>query len=97
MFIFIVGALIIPRLVYGNDHPYIQEFDSIAYFCGYWILLGIASSIGLGTGLHTFVLYLGPYIANVALAAYKCQAAPVHLPSRWNFQYFQECPEPTEG
>jgi len=31
----------------------------------YWIILGILSSIGLGTGLHTFVLYLGPWIAKV--------------------------------
>lgn len=34
----------------------------------YWILLGVASSIGLGTGLHTFVLYLGPWIAKVDIS-----------------------------
>ena len=34
-------------------------------WCIYWMGLGIASSIGLGTGLHTFVLYLGPFIAQV--------------------------------
>jgi len=39
---------------------------------GYWILLGIASSVGLGTGLHTFILFRGPHIAEVTLAAYKC-------------------------
>ncbi|KAF9895785.1 Vacuolar membrane protease, partial [Lobosporangium transversale] len=39
---------------------------------GYWTLLGIASSVGLGTGLHTFVLFLGPHIADVTLTAYKC-------------------------
>ena len=33
----------------------------------YWIGLGVASSIGLGFGLHTFVLYTGPFIAKVAL------------------------------
>ena len=27
-------------------------------WCGYWIGLGILSSVGLGTGLHTFLLYL---------------------------------------
>ncbi|KAJ3102180.1 Vacuolar membrane protease [Phlyctochytrium planicorne] len=27
---------------------------------------------GLGTGLHTFVLFLGPHIAHVTMAAYKC-------------------------
>lgn len=34
--------------------------------------LGVLSSVGLGTGLHTFVLYLGPHIAAVTMAAYEC-------------------------
>ena len=34
--------------------------------------LGVLSSVGLGTGLHTFLLYLGPHIAAVTLAAYEC-------------------------
>ncbi len=29
-----------------------------AYEAAYWIVLGILSSVGFGTGLHTFVLYL---------------------------------------
>ena len=41
-------------------------------WCGYWLVLGVLSSIGLGSGLHTFVLYLGPHIAKVTLAAYEC-------------------------
>lgn len=35
---------------------------------------GILSSVGLGTGLHTFLLYLGPHIAQVTLAAYECES-----------------------
>jgi len=35
-------------------------------------MLGVLSSIGLGTGLHTFVLFLGPHIAEVTAAAYTC-------------------------
>lgn len=42
----------------------------------YWIILGVASSIGLGTGLHTFVLYLGPWIAKVAMVANDCGTIP---------------------
>lgn len=38
-------------------------------FAAYWALLGVLSSIGLGSGLHTFVLYLGPHIVRVAAAA----------------------------
>ena len=37
-----------------------------------WVGLGVLSSVGLGTGLHTFLLYLGPHIASVTLAAYEC-------------------------
>ena len=61
------------------------------YFMLYWIVLGIASSIGLGTGLHTFVLYLGPHIAKVALTATMCGKIPELIPSRWNFHHFGEC------
>jgi len=43
----------------------LRETENIAYFMAYWIILGVISSIGLGTGLHTFVLYLGPWIAKV--------------------------------
>jgi len=38
-------------------------------FSAFWIGLGILSSIGLGTGLHTFVLYLGPKIAKFVMAS----------------------------
>eukprot|EP01147_Barroeca_monosierra_P005043 gene5042-134_t len=38
----------------------------------FWCILGILSSVGLGTGLHTFILFLGPYIAQVTMHAYSC-------------------------
>lgn len=64
------------------------------YFASWWILLGVASSIGFGTGLHTFVLYLGPHIAKVTMATNACGTfVPESLPSRWSHQYFKQCPE----
>ena len=60
-------------------------------FSLYWIGLGVASSIGLGTGLHTFILYLGPHIFRVVLAANECNSIPVMQPSRWKFDHFGEC------
>lgn len=60
-------------------------------FAFYWVILGVASSIGLGTGLHTFVLYLGPHIAKVAMVATACGHLPDMLPSRWNFDHFGKC------
>jgi len=54
-----------------------QLKEEISWF-SYWIFLGILSSVGLGTGLHTFILYLGPFIAKVTVAAQEC--ATVQFP-----------------
>ena len=45
-----------------------------------WVGLGVLSSVGLGTGLHTFLLYLGPHIAAVTLAAYECGSTDFPAP-----------------
>lgn len=60
----------------------------------YWIWLGILSSVGLGTGLHTFLLFLGPFIAKVTLAAYECGSTDFPSPP-----YPDEivCPENSSG
>lgn len=51
---------------------YVEHMEKKLLWCLYWAGLGILSSIGLGSGLHTFVLYLGPHIAAVTLAAHEC-------------------------
>ena len=71
-----------------------KKYTSVFYFCIYWIALGVASSIGLGTGLHTFVLYLGPHIAKVSLAANECTYFPEMYPSKWEFKEFVPCSKP---
>ena len=58
------------------------------------MLLGVASSIGLGTGLHTFVLYLGPHIAKVTMAANECTYFPDMHPNKWEFKDFLPCTSP---
>jgi len=73
----------------GPHEKYKSKVTDIGVFAGYWISLGIASSIGLGTGLHTFVLYLGPHIATVTLAANECNYVPEHIPNRWRFTHFE--------
>ena len=60
----------------GPHEPYRDEILDFGYFFAYWLILGIASSVGLGTGLHTFMLYLGPHIATVTLAANECGYVP---------------------
>ncbi|CAF0734614.1 unnamed protein product [Rotaria sp. Silwood1] len=56
----------------GAHQSSIERIESLFLWSLYWFGLGIASSVGLGTGLHTFLLYLGPFIAQVTLAAYEC-------------------------
>lgn len=60
--------------VEGAHLPILLYLRKKVIWCSYWVGLGIASSIGLGTGLHTFLLYLGPFIAQVTLAAYECNS-----------------------
>ncbi|KAI8915635.1 hypothetical protein EDD86DRAFT_252423, partial [Gorgonomyces haynaldii] len=58
----------------GSHQPWIQVLESQVIYYGWWIGLGVLSSIGLGTGLHTFLLFLGPFIAQVTITAYQCQS-----------------------
>lgn len=68
-----------------NIIQYRETTKEILTFALWWVGLGVASSIGLGTGLHTFVLYLGPYMAKVTMAANECNYVPQQLPNKWNF------------
>jgi hypothetical protein len=46
---------------------YFQRYETYLMWCAWWVGLGVLSSVGFGTGLHTFLLYLGPHIAAVIL------------------------------
>lgn len=58
----------------GPHQTYVSRLEVQVLWCCYWLGLGILSSVGLGTGLHTFLLYLGPHIASVTLAAFDCNS-----------------------
>ncbi|XP_059141918.1 vacuole membrane protein 1-like isoform X1 [Physella acuta] len=67
----------IAYVIYQMDGPhqkFVQSVEKKFLWCAYWVGLGILSSVGLGTGLHTFLLYLGPHIAAVTLAAFECKS-----------------------
>jgi len=54
------------------DHEILYMMRSTFMWYGYWLVLGVFSSIGIGTGLHTFFIFLGPHIAEITTAAYTC-------------------------
>ncbi|CAK61214.1 unnamed protein product (macronuclear) [Paramecium tetraurelia] len=93
---FLTLVVIAPRFVEGEHQGLVRQADEIAYFMLYWLVLGIMSSVGLGTGLHTFVLYLGPHIAKTTIQAYECNALPLFVPSKYATQYV-ECPKEATG
>ncbi|XP_050677334.1 vacuole membrane protein 1 isoform X2 [Leptidea sinapis] len=70
--VFLVSGVAASYYISGPHQRYVQEAVITLSWCGWWVILGVCSSVGLGTGLHTFLLYLGPHIARVTLAAYEC-------------------------
>ncbi|XP_014239589.1 vacuole membrane protein 1-like isoform X4 [Cimex lectularius] len=73
----VLGSLVLLVLtvlmnIHGPHQSFLQFAKKKIFWSAYWLGLGVLSSIGLGTGLHTFLLYLGPHIASVTLAAYEC-------------------------
>eukprot|EP01095_Lingulamoeba_sp_RSL-Kostka_P017422 TRINITY_DN9028_c0_g1_i2.p1 TRINITY_DN9028_c0_g1~~TRINITY_DN9028_c0_g1_i2.p1 ORF type:complete len:410 (-),score=112.44 TRINITY_DN9028_c0_g1_i2:144-1373(-) len=74
--LFFLYPLIITYLVLNNiegDHQvYVTEFEVWVELFIWWVGLGVLSSVGLGTGMHTGVLFLFPHIFKVCLATYEC-------------------------
>ncbi|GER39209.1 vacuole membrane protein [Striga asiatica] len=70
------AAAVIPSVllvtVDGPHEKHVEEVLRYVRFGLWWVALGVASSIGLGSGLHTFVLYLGPHIALFTIKAIQC-------------------------
>uniref|UniRef100_A0A804NCI4 Vacuole membrane protein KMS1 n=1 Tax=Zea mays TaxID=4577 RepID=A0A804NCI4_MAIZE len=68
----ILALFLSTNVVWMSCMQHVQEFLNYAKFVSWWVSLGVASSIGLGSGLHTFVLYLGPHIALFTIKAVQC-------------------------
>lgn len=74
VFILIASFIAVLYQLPGRHQIIVEFLKNNTWFVIYWTGLGILSSVGLGTGLHTFLLYLGPHIASVTLAAYECNS-----------------------
>ncbi|XP_026466447.1 vacuole membrane protein 1-like isoform X2 [Ctenocephalides felis] len=75
--VFLISLLLVMTAlcrIQGPHQEWVALIRSNVWWVVYWTGLGVLSSVGLGTGLHTFLLYLGPHIAAVTIAAYECGA-----------------------
>ncbi|XP_038874615.1 vacuole membrane protein KMS1 [Benincasa hispida] len=69
----IIGAAgILILTIEGPHEKHVEEIVKYFDYGLWWVILGVASSIGLGSGLHTFVLYLGPHIGFFTIKAVQC-------------------------
>ncbi|KAI5649125.1 hypothetical protein M9H77_35130 [Catharanthus roseus] len=68
----LVLAMVFLVTIDGPHGKHVEEVLEYIKFGLWWVALGVASSIGLGSGLHTFVLYLGPHIALFTIKAMQC-------------------------
>ena len=66
----------------GPHQPVFQEVSTWLQFTVWWLGLGILSSIGLGTGMHSGLLFLFPHIFFVVSTAEKC--GHLHFDPRTN-------------
>lgn len=85
-FLFSIIAIEVLKNFHEGYAPFIIKYQDYALWYGRWFILGVLSSIGLGTGAHTFLLFLGPLIAETTTAAYTCMnlAFDLHGPNRYN-------------
>lgn len=67
-----VLALGLGYVVPGAHTPSLLRLWSHGETVVFWTGLGILSSVGLGTGMHSGVLFLFPHIARVCMAASAC-------------------------
>lgn len=80
-----IGSVVRHKTMFAMGYPSIAAYvvlkwlgraQSIDFWISYaiwWIGLGILSSIGLGTGMHSGLLFLFPHMLKVVLTAEKCE------------------------
>lgn len=54
--------------VEGNHQAYMAELATTAEYVVWWVGLGILSSVGLGSGMHTGIIFLFPHVFKVTKA-----------------------------
>lgn len=68
MVLFLLLLAVLTYNLEGAHQQYVQRLEKQFLSDGYWIGLGVLSSMGS----HTFLLYLGSHTASVTVANYEC-------------------------
>jgi membrane protein YqaA with SNARE-associated domain len=69
----VVGLWWVLEQVPGPLTEVINQFEFCIEFVTWWVGLGVLSSVGLGSGLQSGVLFLYPHIIKVFFAAQTCK------------------------
>jgi len=48
------------------------EYEILCFEALWWVVLGILSSVGFGTGLHSGIMFLFPHLMSIVFAAESC-------------------------
>jgi len=74
----------------GKHQELLKVLEHQFWYLSWWFGLGVASSIGLGTGAHTGTLFLFPHICAVVRTAEKRGALDFdHTTDMWSLPYPQ--------
>mmetsp|Transcript_103280 Transcript_103280/g.296484 ORF Transcript_103280/g.296484 Transcript_103280/m.296484 type:complete len:517 (+) Transcript_103280:91-1641(+) len=65
--------LFAPPVCGGKDGAILWQIEFAMIEASWWIILGILSSVGFGTGLHSGLMFLFPHIMQVVSAAEACR------------------------
>jgi hypothetical protein len=68
----LVSLYSIGRLVPGPHRSLLDELDQDLLFISWWLMLGVLSSIGFGSGMHSGLLYLFPHLLVITTTSEKC-------------------------
>jgi len=67
----------------GAHQVFVTEMEHQIMLIVWWVGLGVLSSVGLGTGLHTGLLFLFPHIFKVCMAASSCLSVDFNSREMW--------------
>jgi len=67
-----------------SESTYVEVVEKGVKYVVWWVGLGILSSVGLGSGMHSGILFLFPHMFKVVTAAERCPSLKFdHMADMW--------------